>query len=74
MSLKEVNEKVSLYYRLFFLKRLLSNVKRSIRLIMDYDPNAKYHFSHIWVDLENAGVKDCYDSGKELDSWIWDKP
>lgn len=60
-----------LKFKLIKLKRLLSRVKGSIRLVMQEDPRMRYRFSQVWADLESAGVKDQFDSGEELDNFLW---
>ncbi len=55
-------------------RRLLSRVKMSIQLAVDHDPSLKTHFSGALADMEQVGVKSCFDKKPEYDSWIygWD--
>ena len=58
---------------LFHYRRLMANMKRSIRLAMEYGPDIKHHFSRVWKEIEANGIKDCFDSGKEYEKYIYDK-
>jgi len=58
---------------LFHYRRIMANMKRSIRLAMEYYKDMKTHFSKVWDEIEANGIKDCFDSGKEYEKYIYDK-
>lgn len=58
---------------LFHYRRLMANMKRSIRLAMEYGPDMQHHFSRVWKEIEANGIKDCFDSGKEYEKYIYGK-
>lgn len=71
--LNTLAELVNYKTRLFHKRRLLAELKLSIRLAMDSSAEMKQHFALVWKKLEANGVKDILDSGKEFDSYLWNE-
>ena len=71
--LNTLAELVNYKTRLFHKRRLLAELKLSIRTAMDSSAEMKQHFALVWKKLEANGVKDILDSGKEFDSYLWNE-